>query len=84
MTFLLPLGTKELTLPVLCFSESCTKVKINLNVYFDTAMWCLKRFYEGLKGTTNECENKTFKLIFSLRPGSVREGLMADDYIAWC
>ena len=47
-------------------------------------MWCLKRFYEDLKGTTNKCENKTLKLIFSLRPGSGREGLMADDYITWC
>ena len=22
--------------------------KINLNFYFDTSLWCLKRFYEGL------------------------------------
>ena len=39
--------------------------KINLNVYFHTSLWCLKRFYEGLKGlyqtfwcTTKKCENK--------------------------
>ena len=24
--------------------------KIKLNFYFDTYLWCLKRFYEGLKG----------------------------------
>ena len=24
--------------------------KINLNFYFQTSLWCLKRFYEGLKG----------------------------------
>ena len=24
--------------------------KINLNFYFHTALWWLKRFYEGLKG----------------------------------
>ena len=39
--------------------------KIKLNVYFHTSLWCLKRFYEGLKGlhktfwgTTKKCENK--------------------------
>ena len=39
--------------------------KINLNLYFHTSLWCLKRFYEGLKGlhktfwgTTKKCENK--------------------------
>ena len=39
--------------------------KINLNFYFHTSLWCLKRFYEGLKGlhkiflgTTKKCENK--------------------------
>ena len=30
--------------------------KINLNFYFHTSLWCLKRFYEGLKGF-----HKTFK-----------------------
>ena len=24
--------------------------KINLNFYFHASLWCLKRFYEGLKG----------------------------------
>ena len=38
--------------------------KINLNFNFHTFLWCLKRFYEGLKGlhktfwgTTKKCEN---------------------------
>ena len=26
------------------------KEKINLNFYFQTFLWCLKRFYEGLEG----------------------------------
>ena len=64
-------------------SESCIKIKIKLNCYFHPSMWCLKRFYEGLKGfkglhktfrsTTKKCENEN--LIFSLRPGLGREGL---------
>ena len=39
--------------------------KINLNFYFQTSLWYLKRFYEGLKclhktfwGTTKKSENK--------------------------
>ena len=39
--------------------------KIKLNLYFQTSLWCLKSFYEGLKGlhktfwgTTKKCENK--------------------------
>ena len=54
-----------LTLPVLCISESCIEIKINLSFYFHTSLWCLKRFYEGLKGlhktfwgATKKCENK--------------------------
>ena len=46
--------------------------EINLNFYFLTSLWCLKRFYEGLYGlgktfwgTTKKCEKK-FKLIFIL------------------
>ena len=56
--------------------DSCSKLnpscpnhrprkKINLNFSFHTFLWCLKRFYEGLKGlhktfwgTTKKCENK--------------------------
>ena len=51
----------SLTLPVPCISESYIK----LYFYFQTSFWCLKRFYEGIKGlyktfcgTTKKCENK--------------------------
>ena len=39
-----------LTLKDLFISESCIEVKIELNFCFHTALWCLKRFYEGLSG----------------------------------
>ena len=40
-------------------SESYIEIKIELNFYFCTSLWCLKSFYEGLKGgTTKKCENK--------------------------
>ena len=39
-----------LTLKDLFISESCIEIKIELNFYFRTSLWCLKRFYEGLKG----------------------------------
>ena len=41
----------KLTLLVLCFYEIYVKININLNFYFHTSLWCLKRFYEGLIGT---------------------------------
>ena len=51
-----------ITLPAPCFSVSCMKLKISLNIYFYTSFWRLKRFYEGLHqifwGTTKRCENK--------------------------
>ena len=37
-----------LTLSAPCIPESCIKIKINLNFYFRTSLWCLKWFYEGL------------------------------------
>ena len=37
-----------LTLKDTCISESCIELKIELNFYFHTSLWCLKRFYEGL------------------------------------
>ena len=40
----------NLTLPAPCISEGCIKIKVNLNFYFHTFLWCLKRFYAGLKG----------------------------------
>ena len=38
-----------LTLPAPCISESCIEIKIKLNFFFHTSLWCLKKFYEGLK-----------------------------------
>ena len=38
----------NLTLPTLRIFESCIEIKINLNFFFHTSLWCLKRFYEGL------------------------------------
>ena len=35
------------TLPVPIPDE---EKKINVNFYFHTSLWCLERFYEGLKG----------------------------------
>ena len=37
-----------LTLPAPCILESFSKIKINLNFYFHTSLWCFKRFYEDL------------------------------------
>ena len=42
-----------LTLKDPFISESCIEIKIKLNFYFHTSLWCLKRFYEGLKGQCN-------------------------------
>ena len=62
-----------LTLPARCISESSIKIKLNLNCYFHTSLWCLKRFYEDLKGlhktfwgTSKKYENKNFSQFFSL------------------
>ena len=59
------LNKSPLILNVPCISESCLEIKIKLNFYFHTSLWCLKKFYEGLKGlhkilggTTKKCENK--------------------------
>ena len=46
-------------------SDLGRREKINLNFYFHTFLWCLKRFYEGFKGLykafwgiTKKFENK--------------------------
>ena len=39
-----------LSLKDLFISESCIEIKIELNFYFHTSLWCLETFYEGLKG----------------------------------
>ena len=52
----------NLTLNVPCISESCIEIKNELNFYFSTSLWCLKRFYEDLKGL-----HKTFVKIKSVK-----------------
>ena len=56
-----------LTLPTPCVSESYIKIKINLNFYFRTPLWCLIRFYmkafeafiyKIFLGTIKKCENE--------------------------
>ena len=44
------LNLRFLTLKDPFISESCIEIKIKLKFYFHTSLWCLKRFYEGLKG----------------------------------
>ena len=39
-----------LTLPTQCNSQSFIKTKMNLNFYFLTALWCLKKLREGIEG----------------------------------
>ena len=60
-----------LTLNVPCITESWIEIKTELNFYFHTSFWCLKRFYEGLKGLhktfwgiTKKCENKNLTSFF--------------------
>ena len=43
------LHLRFLTLKDPLISESCIEIKIKLNFYFHTSLWCLKRFYEGFK-----------------------------------
>ena len=43
-------NSKILTLPAPYISENCIKIKINVNFYFKTFLWCSKipKFYDGL------------------------------------
>ena len=36
-----------LALNVPCISESCIKIKIKLNFYFHTSLWCLIKPFES-------------------------------------
>ena len=68
---------KSLPFPPPCILESRIEIKVNLNFYFHTYLWYLKRFFEGLHKIfwSKEVWKQNFNLIFSLRPGSGREGL---------
>ena len=48
------------------------KIKINLNFYFHTCLWCLKVLHKTFWGTTKKCENRNLSLF--ILPGSGREG----------
>ena len=71
-----------LTLPSPCISEGCIKIKINLNFYFQTSFWCLRRLYEGfyglhktVGGTTRSVEIKVlvnFLCSFQIGTGKVK------------
>ena len=72
--------------PVLYISESYIEIKINLNFYFYTYLWCLNRFYEGLKGLhktfcgrTKKCKNKNLSIFFC-SSGNHRIILMKNFY----
>ena len=54
-----------LSLNVLCIFESCIEIKIKLKFYFHASLWCLKRFYEGLKGTQRSVKIKIYLNFFS-------------------
>ena len=49
ITKLVLLFEKRIHLNLFC-PNSGRREKIKLNFYFRTSLWCLKRFYEGLKG----------------------------------
>ena len=53
-----------------CVSESCIEIKIKLNFLFQTSLWYLKRFYEGLKAfeAPQRSVKIKYNLIFSLCP----------------
>ena len=87
------LGRNGLTRWCICINPSRPnpgrREKIKLIFYFHTSLWCLKRFYEVLKGfhktfcgTTKKCENKNltwflFQYIFHKCTG--RQGLLLQD-----
>ena len=54
-------------------SRSDLRRRENLNFYIHSSLWCLKRFYEGLKdirktfwGITKKCEDENLSLFFIL------------------
>ena len=65
MTFLMMSSVILLSVLMMLNSTlSYLEMKIKLNFYFHTSLWCLKKFYEGLKGLhktfsdTKKCEIK--------------------------
>ena len=58
-------------------SKSCIEVKINLNFYFQTSLWCLKKVLWRPCRHHEEVWPWTFQLIFFFRPGSGWGGLVS-------
>ena len=74
------LGKKPLKPFDLSRPDPGRREKINLNFCFRTSLWCLERFYEGLKGLhktfwgiTKKCENKNL-IYFLFMPISEMNG----------
>ena len=47
-----------LTLNVPCISGSCVEIKIKLNFYFHTYLWCLKAFIKPFEGPQRSVKMK--------------------------
>ena len=54
-----------LTLNGPCISESCIEIKIKVNVYFDTSLWCLKRFMKPFEAPQRSAKIKIQLNFFS-------------------
>ena len=57
--------------------------KINLNFYFHTSLRCLKRFYDGLKGTTNARGGKCWHEMKSFRRNEKQWLLEMKIFVFW-
>ena len=59
-------STIHLILLAPCIPENCIEIKIKLNFYFYTSLWCLKRFYEDPKvlHKTIWCTTKKWKYFY--------------------
>ena len=52
----------RLTLKDPFISESCIVIKIELNFYFHTSLWCLRRFNEGAFIKPSEAPQRSVKI----------------------
>ena len=57
-----PITPPNLTLKDPFISESCIEIKIQLNFYFHTSLWCTKRFYGGLFIKAFEAPQRSVKI----------------------
>ena len=73
--------SKKLTLPASCYSESYTKVKMNLNFYFWVSLLGLKRFQKTFWDTAKKFEDKNIFGFTSL--SGIRMERVAISDTAW-